>query len=141
MSLTIKNKLEVIGAGIEGVIRVPGCEPTTALSSTALLANVDCPASTVPVRDVLDGIPGSSLVRILNFGDVAKYFLILPEGPPPGAECPSTCIPDYYQLIRDIAAQQVTEQEEPGDLNADCQSFSYGYCPSGVGDVTGPTFK
>lgn len=140
-SLTIKNKLEVIGAGIEGVIRVPGCEPTTALSSTALLANVECPVSTVSVRAVLEGIPGTTLVRIPNFGSVPKYFLVLPEGPPPNAECPSTCIPDYYQLIRDIADEQEPEEGETRDLNEECQSFSYTNCPSGIGDVTGPKFK
>ena len=140
-SLTIKNKLEAIGAGIDGVVRVPGCEPTTALSSTELMANVDCPASVVSVQAVLDGIPGTTLERILNFGSTAKYFLVLPAGPPPDDQCPSTCIPDYYQQIRDIAAEETSEAEEPTNLNAECQSFSYDSCPSGIGDTTGPTFK
>lgn len=95
-SISIANKLE-IQAG--NVILIPGCEPTSAFTSTTLDANRKCKASVISVHEALEAIPDATLEYMRN---PTKLFFVLPVGPPPQPGC-NTCsyINDYYQRLRD----------------------------------------
>ncbi len=96
IDISIANKLEVLAGN---VILVPGCEPTSAFTSTTLDANRKCAKSVISVADALEAIPGATLEFLRN---PTKMFFVLPAGPPvmPGCnDCSS--ITDYYQALRD----------------------------------------
>lgn len=94
--ISIANRLEILAGN---VILVPGCEPTSAFTSTTLDANRNCKSSVISVDEALEAVPGATLEFLRN---PTKLFFVLPAGPPsqPGCnDCVSTA--DYYQALRD----------------------------------------
>jgi hypothetical protein len=125
VSIRVRNKLEVRPGG---VIAVPGCEPVSSLTGTALLEALDCNASIIPLEDALTLIPGSRVVRTLLPGgqNGTGLFFELPEGPPPdGNECGCRVV-DYYQILRDNA--RVPDQEEAARPPGICEGFNTTGC-------------
>lgn len=121
----IRNKLEIQPGN---VIKVPGCEPTSSLTSDTLSRNLKCNASVIPVEDVLELIPGSRIVRVLSpFGQSGTgMFVELPAGPPgTGNNCPADCLTDWYAILRANARNlEQEDDDEPGQ----CAGFNYSGC-------------
>jgi hypothetical protein len=98
--ISIANKLEILAGN---VILVPGCEPTSAFTSTTLDANRKCKTSVIAVHEALEVIPGATLEFLRN---PMKLFFVLPAGPPPTPGCNScSFLEDYYQMLRDAGTE------------------------------------
>jgi len=123
-TITVRNKLE-IRPGL--VISVPGCEPTSSLTGTTLLSNLDCGASVISLADALRVIPGSRVVGTMTpTGHLGTgLFFELPSGPPPdGFECDCDVV-DYYKILRDNA--RPVEEEEVVRSGV-CSGFNFSGC-------------
>lgn len=125
LETTISLQLEVIA---QNKVMVPGCEPTSALSSTTLssyLAEAGCGNALVDLQDALDAIPGSYVKWGANFnrgGYRQKWFVL----PPVDTDCPCAQYEDWYDLLRQLANEEVP-LEESYDA---CDVIGMGYCPS-----------
>ena len=125
MSIIIQNKLQVLAGN---KVLVPGCEPTSAFTSTTLAENRDCTASVVDLADALEAVTGSTVIYMRN---PRRKFFVLPNGPPPSPDCcgKSRCAcvgEDWYQKLRDIG-------EEIGvDSLAECRKLNK---PLSVGEI------
>lgn len=125
LETTISHQLEILA---NGKVVVPGCEPTSAVSSTALssyLAESGCGNALVDLTDALDAIPGSFVKLGSNFnrGNMRQKWLVLP---PVDTDCPCAKYDDFYEILRGLA-----NVEEPEEENFDkCDIIGMGYCPS-----------
>ncbi|MEM3097207.1 MAG: hypothetical protein QXU32_00590 [Nitrososphaerales archaeon] len=121
MPIKIANKLEVLPGN---VINVPGCEPTSAMSSVTLSLNMKCKSSTIPLEMALEAIPGSYIEVRHN---PMRWFFVLPSGPPTQPGCNScTTIEDYYQMLRNAAPPKPSQKMADG--HGQCDSFAVGRC-------------
>lgn len=127
MATTIKNKLRVLRGN---KIIVPGCEPISAFTSTTLAANWTCRASVVDLTAALEAIPGSTIEEFKNTGGYGReIYFVLPSGPPQSPSmCDNPCastVQDWYQVLRDIAEEEIEEQETQEGLSLEdiCRSF------------------
>lgn len=122
-SATIDISLRLQVVGTDKVV-VPGCEPTTEVTSTTLSrerAKV-CNNVMVDLQDALDAIPSSRVEFGVNWGPVRQRWFVLPPVP---QDC--RCTPDYYKILRDLpSAEEV--QEARLDV---CATVGQGFCPSG----------
>jgi hypothetical protein len=122
---TISLQLEVIA---NNKILVPGCEPTSALSSTTLssyLAESGCGNALVDLEDALEAIPGSWVKWGANFnkgGYRQKWFVL----PAVDTDCPCAQYEDWYDLLRELANEELPDEES---YDA-CDVIGMGYCPS-----------
>lgn len=125
-TIVVRNKLEVRP---DNTIQVPGCEPTSSLTSTGLLRSLNCNASIIPLADALALIPGSRIVRTMMPRGQAStgIFFELPAGPPPnGFNCDCN-VEDYYKILRDNA--RVPDQPEQEDQFAkECAGLNFTGC-------------
>ena len=125
LDTTINFQLEVIA---NSKILVPGCEPTSALSSTVLssfLAESGCGSALVDLQDALATIPGSFVKLGANYnrGGFRQTWFVLP---PIDTDCPCDQYPDYYDILRELA-----NEELPVEENFDaCDIIGQGFCPS-----------
>ena len=129
--IVIKNRLEVKSGS---VVQIPGCEPVSSLTSLGLLKNFHCDNAVLPVKVVLNLIPGSKLVKVMTpEGHISTgWFVELPSGPPrDGNKCPADCLPDWYAMLR--AYNPSIPKEEP-----DCSAFSINPCQSELDDIRTP---
>ena len=121
--IQIEYKLDVLG---KDVIIAPGCEPTSAATSATLARWNECGGARVDLADALEAIPGSYIRYQINNGEsggVRKRWFVLPAYCPvcqPGCES----IPDYYQMLRDLA----TPEDEDEPEYADCEVLDQGFC-------------
>lgn len=125
MAINIQNKLEVLAGN---KILVPGCEPTSAFTSTTLAENRDCKASVIDLADALEAVPGSTVIYMSN---PRRKFFVLPNGPPPSPDCcrpnPCSCVgEDWYQKLRDVG------EEISVDNLSDCRKLNK---PLSVGEI------
>lgn len=125
LDTTINHQLEIIPPG---KVRVPGCEPTSALSSTALsswLAETGCGNALVDIDAALAAIPGSYIKFGNNFnrGNTRQRWFVLP---PIDVDCPCDDYNDYYKILRELADDEEII-EETYDA---CNLIGMGYCPS-----------
>jgi len=121
--ITIEFKLDVIG---KDVIIAPGCEPTSALTSATLARWNECGGARVDLAEALEAIPGSYIRYQINNGEsngVRKRWFVLPPYCP---LCEEGCvsIPDYYQMLRDLA--QLEDEEESEFV--ECEILDQGFC-------------
>ena len=122
---TIALQLEVLATN---KIIVPGCEPTSALSSNKLsswLAEQNCGSALVDLDDALEAIPGSWVKWGNNFGrgNIRQRWYVLPAS---DTDCPCASKFDYYSILRDLAGEELPV-EESFDT---CDVIGMGYCPS-----------
>jgi len=125
--ITIKNKLRVLRGN---KLVIPGCEPISAFTSPTLSANWTCKASVVDLSAALAAIPGSTIVNFTNTGGYGRdIYFVLPSGPP---QAPSMCdnpcrgaVQDWYQVLRDIAEEEVELQVETSEPTLEdlCRAF------------------
>lgn len=124
-SHTIELQLEIIPPN---KILVPGCEPTSSLSSrtlSAYMAKFGCGSALVDVNVALAAIPGSYIKYASNFnrGSFRQKWFVLPAITP---YCPCEPYPDYYQILKGLA-----NGELPLEENYDrCDINGMGFCPS-----------
>jgi hypothetical protein len=105
MTFKIQNRLQILHGN---KILVPGCEPTSAFSSTTLAENRDCKTTIVDLADALEAIPEATIVSWRN--PLTRFF-VLPDGPPPAmgdCDCKQT---DWYQILRDIGVEVEVESD------------------------------
>jgi hypothetical protein len=129
----IRLQLEILA---NNKILVPGCEPTSALSSNKLsswLAESGCGSALVDLDLALEAIPGSYVKMGLNFsrGNRRQKWFVLP-GIDPG--CPCSSYDDYYSILKDLAGEEVIEKP----VFDSCDTIGMGFCPSPDFDTTLP---
>lgn len=121
-TVTIALRLEIMGT--DRVV-VPGCEPTTEITSPTLAnaRNQVCKNVTVDLQDALDAIPGSRIEFGDNWGATRKRWFVLP------AVQQRCCAysPDYYKILRELPSAAPVE-ETRFDV---CDTVGQGFCPSG----------
>lgn len=113
--ITISNKLEIRSGN---KVVVPGCEATSSITSTTLLANQGCTTSEVALADALAAIPGATIEAILN---PRRLFFVLPSNPAAHG-CTSCVTTDWYKLLRSIG-QPAAESNETL-----CDAFQWSGC-------------
>lgn len=126
-------QLEVRG---NNKVLVPGCEPTSSLSSKTLSAYMaagkSCKNALVDLNDALNAIPGSYVKYGYNFnkGVRQKWFVL------PSIEYNCPCEPhiDYYDILRNISGSEIPIKEEFDK----CDLVGMGYCPSPDFDTVAP---
>jgi len=128
-------RMNVIRGGQGGFVLIPGCEPCSALTSTRLYSEMQraglCDCSVVSVRDVLEAIPGSRVIRLSNTGHGGGQREILVLPPFPAQSCPSVPRPDYYATLRSLC-RPATEEELEAVSASGCDSFSLNPCEKRV---------
>lgn len=135
LEITISLQLEIIPGN---KILIPGCEPTSALSSNKLsswLAQSGCGnGALIDLVDALEAIPGS-FVKIganWNRGNMRQKWFVLP---PRDNNCPCTEYIDWYQVLRDLPKEEAPVEE----YYDTCNITGMGYCPSpDFNDVPAP---
>jgi hypothetical protein len=124
-TITIERKLEVLG---NNKLLVPGCEPTSAVTSVTLMAyqrrEGTCKNAVVSLQDALDAIPGSRLEFGTNFNAPRKRWFVLPPFDP--SACPCVGETDWYGVLRSLA----TEEVPVTDRYDYCNTINQGFCPS-----------
>lgn len=123
-SHTISLQLEVWP---NNKVLVPGCEPTSALSSrvlSAYLAKHGCGSALVDLSVALAAIPGSTVKLGANFnrGRTRQKWFVLPPYKP---DCPCSAIPDYYKILKSLADTELPVEESYDK----CDINGMGYCP------------
>lgn len=110
-------------------ILVPGCEPSSALSSRALAAAMardgGCGNALVNVADALAAIPGSFIKFGANFNRLGyrqKWFVLPPISP----FCPCRAYADFYAILKSLATTELPIE----DNFSACDINGMGYCPS-----------
>lgn len=124
LSETISLQLEIWP---NNKVLVPGCEPTSSLSSrtlSAYLAKHGCGSALVDLTAALAAIPGSFVKFGANFnrqGYRQKWFVLPPANP----VCPCESQPDYYKILKSLATEDIPEEEAYDK----CDINGMGYCP------------
>lgn len=125
IDINISLKLEILP---NNKLIVPGCEPSSSLSSKTLsawMARGGCGNALVDVNEALAAIPGSKVVLGQNYGRgkiLQKWFVL----PPIDTDCPCAQYDDFYDILRCLAKEDL-----PEETNFDaCDVIGMGYCPS-----------
>ena len=126
--ITKSIKFNVIQSPRGGSILVPGCEPSTTITSVTMDAQIRaqglCNGSIADVDDILEAIPGSYIELLPNMGFYgARRLLVLPAV---DQTCPCTVAEDYYAIIRSLARGPTEEEESL--INANCDAFATDPC-------------
>lgn len=97
----IQLQLEILS---NNKVVIPGCEPTSALTSKTLLAyqSQGCTNPLVDVAKILEAIPGSYVKYGDNFSrqGTVQRWLVLPAR---SENCPCGENVDYYNIIKSLA--------------------------------------
>jgi hypothetical protein len=123
--ITLNLQLEILP---NNKVLVPGCEPTSALTSNKLsawLSQFGCDeGALVNVKDVLEAIPGSFVKYGANFnrGNRRQTWLVFP---PIDLDCPCRSYDDWYAILKSLPKTDLTDEELK-----DCANNDMGYCPS-----------
>lgn len=120
-------------------ILVPGCEPSSALSSRVLasyLAINGCGNALVDLDIALANIPGSTVKLGSNFNrGVRQQWFVLP---PKDTDCPCADYTDWYDVLRSLADSELPVEESFDQ----CDVNGMGYCPSpGFEDELPPPYN
>ncbi len=110
-------------------IIIPGCEPTSALSSIKLsswLAQSGCAdGALINLDDALAAIPGSYVKLGANFnrGNTRQKWFVLPAR---DTDCPCADQPDWYSVLKGLPKDEPPEET----LNDWCGVVNNDFCPS-----------
>ena len=115
----INNQLNIKPGPKGGIVFIPGCEPTSVLSSPRLNSAIrdSCPCPFVYVEDVLEAIPGTTIKLISNseISDGSRVLVL----PPYNTDCPCENTVDYYSILKELC-QPEEECEDLGDCSFNC---------------------
>lgn len=122
---TVSYQLEVRG---RNKVLIPGCEPSSALTSRTLSAYMAagkaCKNALVDLNEALAAIPGSYVKYGDNFNKgVRQKWYVLPPIP---INCPCNEYPNYYDMLRNLPGTELPIEEKYDK----CDSIGMGYCPS-----------
>lgn len=131
--ITTRLVLEVMG---KDRVVIPGCEPTSTITSDVLLRFQRCCGATVSLAKALEAIPGSSVEFQINSGIFAGYRKRVFVLPATDLNCGCDPKTDYYQILRDLACQA---EDEPEDLEG-CEPQDMGYCPIPGQEMPAPVY-
>lgn len=124
--IIIARQLEVMPDGRSGgKIVVPGCEPTSAVTSITLMRQQRCGRALVDLQRALAAIPGSTVYFGTNFGSGprARFFVL----PPFEQDCdPCPMQPDWFEVLRELANEELPVEKK---FDA-CDIIGMGQCPS-----------
>ena len=125
MSITYAYQLEVRG---KNKVLVPGCEPTSALTSRALSAYMAagkaCKNALVDLNLALAAIPGSYVKYGINFNrGIRQKWYVLPSV---SVVCPCESVVNYYDILRKLPGTELPIEETYDK----CDIIGMGYCPS-----------
>lgn len=126
MSTTITFQLEILPGDR---IIVPGCEPTSYVSSRSLSYayknQLMCGTGYVDLKTALTAIPGSYVKIGLDWakGQKPARFYCFPAE---SRDCPCNSTTDWYALLKALAIEDQTIQEQYDYCNVNEQ----GFCPS-----------
>ena len=134
--VTINFQLQVLP---DNSIIVPGCEPSSSLSSATLSYSLmlnGCHTPKVPVNLILDRIPGTYVKYGWDFNlGYNQTWLVFP---PYGSSCPCEIKPDLYNMLRCLA-KEIPEKEDP---KPECAINEREFCnPDIKAGGGGPTSK
>lgn len=122
--IEISNRLEILPGNL---IIVPGCEPTSAITSPTLLRELSCGITpAVRLADALVAIPGATVDVVLNTGGRGAKWLVLPPSTP---GCPCQPVDDWYGVLR--ALPRIESPEVSVD-DACRLHYGLGVCQPGV---------
>ncbi len=106
-----------------GTILIPGCEPTSELTSPLFAQRLNCNASEITAKQAMKLMPGSYIY--VNPFSPSKRFLVLPSGPPPyGNDCQRKRCDDWYAYLREA----VTPSSETSPLLCNAAAFDFSWC-------------
>ena len=129
--ITISFQLQVLP---DNSIIIPGCEPTSALSSATLaysLALNGCEHPKVPVSLILEKIPGTYLKYGWDFNlGYNQTWLVFP---PYFTGCPCPDRPDWYDMLRCIAKDIPAPAEPDRSCDVNEREFCNIDIPEGGG--------
>ena len=101
--IQIGFKLNILPGDRGGRILIPGCEPTSVLSSTTIHKNIRdvCNGAFVYANDAVAAIPGSRIEFVLNMERAggSRVFVL----PPFDLNCPCCDTNDWYEVLRSLA--------------------------------------
>lgn len=123
--VSIQHQLEITPGN---KIVIPGCEPTSSLSSSALSYNLSqfgCNNALIDLDQALSAIPGSYIKWGSNYnrGNTRQKWYVLPTI---STDCPCASYDDYYAILKSLSANV-----DPVDESYDyCDMNNMGYCPS-----------
>lgn len=123
-SYNITYQLEILG---NNKIIIPGCEPSSSITSKTLnayLALHCCGSATIDLSVALAVIPGSYIKFGVNYnkrGIRQRWFVLPPITP----ECPCKSYDDYYKILKDSAVVDYPIE----DKYDSCNTLDMGYCP------------
>ena len=124
--IEVSLKLEVVAGN---KIVVPGREPLSDVTSTALLSRMTTVPAMVDVKKALEAIPGSKLEYPLNWsggGSTSTYRRAYFVLPPHRMGCPCSDYQDWYKVLGDLAEDVIPLEEK----YESCEVFGQGFCPS-----------
>lgn len=116
---TVSIKIPILP---NGLIVIPGCEFSTAVTATTYNQNDirGCENPTISVQKVLNAIKGSKVVRLSNgTGFKVMSYLELPSNL--ALDC---CVPtpDWYKILKDLAED--TTPEAPDFENCEVANYN-----------------
>lgn len=125
MSPSYSYQLEIRG---NNKVLIPGCEPTSSLTSRTLSAYMAagkmCKNALIDLKAALAAIPGSYVKYGINFNKgVRQKWYVLPAIP---INCPCDKYVDYYNILRSLPGSELPVEEEYDK----CDTIGMGYCPS-----------
>tara|TARA_R110000751_G_scaffold60240_2_gene125894 strand:- start:332 stop:802 length:471 start_codon:yes stop_codon:yes gene_type:complete len=126
--IKISYKLEILP---NNKIMVPGCEPSSAITSDTLARFKRCSNVFITLENALTSLPGSYVVIGHNWGEGNRRqkWLVLPEIEPGcNDKGPDICNPynDFYEILRLNAS---SDSEVTSSFDA-CEVNGQGFCPS-----------
>ena len=119
---TLQYTLNVLATNM---MIVPGCEPTSELTSDTLSRALDCGRAVVNVYDALAAIPGSTIKFMpdASGGGTRRKIFVLP---PIDLTCPCAQYDDYYKILKMLAKEEAPVQESYDH----CDIIGQGFCHS-----------
>ncbi len=123
--IQVANRLNILPGDRGGRILIPGCEPTSVLSSTTLHKNLKgiCKAAFVHVNDAMEAIPGARIEFISNMERAggSRVFVL----PPYDINCPCCDANDWYEVLRNLADSGEEDcVEAPDPIGFNCSPMS-----------------
>lgn len=106
-TICFNRAIEILGTN---KVPIPGCEPTTSMTSDVLSRFNSCECVLIPLEVALAAIPGSTVKFGINAGNgiQTRWFVF----PAECKKCPCSSDPDYYGILRGLCTNETQPAEE-----------------------------